>query len=267
MDDEQFRQILDYFGLSWKGYRKVRKGVKKRLSRYMQDHGLRGMKSFLSALAKHQGQRAEVEKLLSVSISRFFRDRKVWRAIEESLLPEIVAAKPLKMKVWSAGCARGEEAYSFRILYEEWGKTGVRIPELELWATDLNPEYLSQAQKGVYSSASLKEVPEEWRKNYFSPVGENRWGVADSLKEGIRWKVHHLICHAPPAKDFQIIFLRNNLLTYYQNETMKSALAKIIEALSSQGFLFIGSHERMPKIFSGVEPTLHHSAIYQKLGN
>ena len=241
--------------------------MKKRLARYMQDHELREMRAFLSALDKDQGQRAEVEKLLTVSISRFFRDRKVWRAVEKSVLPEIIAAKPRKMKVWSAGCARGEEVYSFRILYAECRKTGVGIPELELWATDLNPEYLFQAQRGVYSSASLKEVPEEWRKNYFSPVGGDRWGVAHSLKEGIRWRVHHLIWHVPPAKDFQIIFLRNNLLTYYQNEIKKPALAKIIEALSSQGFLLIGSHERMPESFSGVEASLHHSDIYQKLGN
>ena len=105
MDDFQFRRVLDFFGLSWKGYRRVRKGVKKRLVRYMQDHELRGMKAFLSALDKDQGQRAEVEKLLSVSISRFFRDRKLWRAIEESVLPEIAAIKPLKMKIWSAGCS------------------------------------------------------------------------------------------------------------------------------------------------------------------
>jgi chemotaxis methyl-accepting protein methylase len=267
MDDQHFRQILDYFSLSWKGYRRVRKGVKKRLSRYMQSHELRRMKPFLSALDKDQGQRTEVERLLTVSISRFFRDRKVWQAVEKSVLPEIVAAKPRKIKVWSAGCARGEEAYSFRILYEEWRKTRVGLPELELWATDLNPEYLFQAQKGVYSSASLKEVPEDWRKNYFNPVGEDCWGVAASLKDGIRWRIHHLIWHPPPAKGFQIIFLRNNLLTYYQDETKKSALAKIIEALSSQGFLLIGSHERMDRRFSGVEATLHHRAIYQKLGN
>ena len=266
MDDSQFRRVLDYFSLSWKGYRRVRKGVKKRLARYMQDLALREMEAFLSALDKDPGQRAEVERLLSVSISRFFRDRELWRAMGESVLPEIVSAKPPKVKVWSAGCARGEEVYSFRILWEEWKKDMDRPPELELWATDLNPEYLSQAQKGIYSSASLKEVPEEWRKNYFSPVEGNRWGVADSLKAGIRWRVHHLVCHVPPMKDFQVIFLRNNLLTYYQDETKKYALAKIIQVLSSHGFLLIGSHEKIPKSFSGVEPTLHHTAIYQKNG-
>jgi chemotaxis methyl-accepting protein methylase len=267
MDDQRFRRVLDFLGLSWKGYRRVRKGVKKRLARYMQDQGFRGMESLLASLEKDPERRAAVEKLLSVSISRFFRDRKLWRALERCVLPEIVAANSLKMKVWSAGCARGEEAYSFRILWEEWRKAEDRVLELELWATDLNPEYLSQAQKGVYSSASLKEVPEEWRKNHFHPVGVNRWAVADSLKDGIRWRVHHLICHVPPAQDFQIIFLRNNLLTYYRDETKESALAKIIEALSSRGFLIIGSHERMPKSFSGIQATLHHNAIYQKLTN
>ncbi|NWF53164.1 MAG: hypothetical protein HXY45_00045 [Syntrophaceae bacterium] len=267
MDDSQFRRVLDLFGLSWKGYRRVRKGVKKRLARYMQDHALRGMDAFRSALDNDPGQRAEVERLLSVSISRFFRDRELWRVIGESVLPEIVSAKPPKVKVWSAGCARGEEAYSFKILWEECRKTGDWVPELELWATDLKPEYLSHAQRGVYSAASLKEVPEEFRKKYFNPVEGNRWEIADCLKVGICWKVHHLIGHLPPGKDFQVIFLRNSLLTYYQEETKKLALAKIIEALSSPGFLLIGSHEKISRSFTELEPTFYHTAIYQKPGN
>jgi chemotaxis methyl-accepting protein methylase len=122
MDDSQFLRVLDFFGLSWQGYRRIRKGVKKRLTRYMQDHAFRGMEAFLSVLEKDQEQRAEVERLLSVSISRFFRDRELWRAIEKSVLPEIVSAKPLKIKVGSAGCVRGEEVCSFRILWGEWRK-------------------------------------------------------------------------------------------------------------------------------------------------
>ncbi len=87
MDDHQFRRILDFFSLYWKGYRRVRKGVKKRLSRCMQDHGFRSVGPFLLFLDGDPERRGEVERLLSVSISRFFRDRDLWQAVAEEVIP------------------------------------------------------------------------------------------------------------------------------------------------------------------------------------
>lgn len=265
MDDQQFHQLLDFLGLSWKGYRKVRKGVKKRVAQYMQEHGFRSMDAFVLSLEKNREQRRQVEKLMTVSISRFFRDRNLWNAIESHVLPAVVSREKKKIKVWSAGCASGEEVYSFKILWEEWARNPDRTPELELWSTDMNPELIDRARAAVYSSSSLKEVPEEWRSKYFSPVKANRWAISDFLKEGIHWKVHNLLVHDPPSIGFQIIFLRNNLLTYYKGETLKPALAKLIETLSPRGFLMIGAHEKLPREFTELPAFPHHPNIFQKI--
>ena len=245
MDDGQFRRLLDFLGLSWKGYRKVRKGVKKRIDRYMQGLGSRAMDSFLSALEKNPGQRAQVETLMTVSISRFFRDRKLWATIEKHVLPMIIAKEKQKIKVWSAGCASGEEIHTFKILWEELGRNLEQLPMLELWATDMSVELLDRALTGVYSSSSLRELPEGWRSRYFRSVKGNRWAISDSLKEGIHWKVHNLLIDEPPSKECQIIFLRNNLLTYYKDEIQRPALGRVIESLSPGGFLIIGAHEKL----------------------
>lgn len=265
MDDKQFHQLLDFLGLSWKGYRKVRKGVKKRVAQYMQEHGIRSMDSFVLSLEKNREQRRQVEKSMTVSISRFFRDRKLWETMEKHVLPAIIPKGKQEIKVWSAGCASGEEIYSFKILWEEWARDRDRTWELELWATDMNPELIDRARTGVYSSSSLKEVPEKWRSKYFSPVKANRWAISDFLKEGIHWKVYNLLNHEPPSIAFQIIFLRNNLLTYYKDETLRPALAKLIETLSPSGFLMIGAHEKLPREFTELAPFLHHPSIFQKL--
>jgi chemotaxis methyl-accepting protein methylase len=264
MDDQQFRRLLDFLGLSWKGYRRVRKSVKRRLARHLQDRGFRGMEPFLSALGTDWRHRAEVEKLLSVSISRFFRDRDLWRAIEEFVFPELIEGENQKIRVWSAGCARGEEIYSLRILWEEWARERDQLPELELWATDMNPEILDKARGGVFSSSSLKELGEEWRFRYFRPQKASFWAISDSLKIEVRWKVHNLLTDDPPHKEFQIIFLRNNLLTYYRDELRIPALVKLTEALSPGGFLMIGSHEKLPKDFTEIESTTFHPGIFQK---
>jgi len=223
------------------------------------------MDAFVLSFKKNPKRRRLVEKLMAVSISRFFRDRKLWETMERHVLPAMIAEGKQETKVWSAGCASGEEIYSFRILWEEWARNRDRTPKLELWATDMNPELIDRARTGVYSSSSLKEVPEEWRSKYFSPVKANRWAISDLLKEGIHWKVHNLLVHEPPSIGFQIIFLRNNLLTYYKVETLRPALAKLIETLSPSGFLMIGVHENLPREFTELAPFPHHPNIFQKI--
>ena len=263
MDDLQFRRVLDFFGLSWKGYRRVRKGVKRRLARYLQDQGFRGIEPFLQALEKDSDRRAEVEKLLSVSISRFFRNRDLWRALEESVFPSLIAGQARKIRVWSAGSARGEEAYSFKILWEEARQRVGQMPGLELWATDFNPEYVAGAQAGVYSAGSLKEFPVEIRSKYLLPLPRQRFSVTDAVKEGNQWRVHHLCRDDPPARDFSLIFLRNNLLTYYQDALRDPALSRVIAALIPGGFFITGAREKLPYGFTVLLPFPGHPGIYQ----
>jgi chemotaxis methyl-accepting protein methylase len=265
MDDQQFRHLLDFLGLSWAGYRKVRKGAKKRVSRYMQQLGFRKIDEILSAMEKNPELRKQVEILMTVSISRFFRDRGLWQALEKHVLPEIIVKKDEKVKVWSAGCACGEEVYSFKIVWDAMRRRFERLPDLELWATDMNPIYLDKARAGIYPASSLKELPTENRSEYFRPVKGNYFAVTDSLKEGILWKVHNFLSDDPPQMDFQIIFLRNDLLTYYKDEVKKPALGRIIESLAPRGFLIIGCHEKLPE--SGrLVPFPHHPNIFQKIG-
>ena len=102
MDDLQFCQILDRFGFSWSGFRKVRKGVKKRLAHHMQETGCRNIGEYLEALERNQEVRLQFECLMTVSISRFFRDRGLWKTFQEEILP-ILAKAGQFVRVWSAG--------------------------------------------------------------------------------------------------------------------------------------------------------------------
>jgi chemotaxis protein methyltransferase CheR len=264
MDDQQFRRILDFLGLSWNGYRKVRKGVKKRISRHMLQIGFRGVDELLSAMETEWELRKQVENLMTVSISRFFRDRGLWQALEKHILPEIIEKKYEKVNVWSAGCACGEEAYSFKILWDTMEGDFERFPDLELWATDMNPLYLDKARAGVHPASSLKELPADIRSQYFYPAKGDHFAVTDSLKEGILWKVQNFLFDDPPQTEFQIIFLRNNLLTYYKDKIRKYALGRIVEDLAPGGFLIIGSHEKLPAERQALVLFPPHPNIFQK---
>jgi len=264
MDDQQFRRILDFFGLSWNGYRKLRKGVKRRVSRHMLQIGFRGVDDLLSAMDTEQELRKRVENLMTVSISRFFRDRSLWQALENHVLPMILARKDPIIKVWSAGCACGEEAYSFKILWDKMKGDFERLPDLELWATDMNPLYLDKAQAGVYPASSLKELSAEILSRYFYPANGTLFAIAGSLKEGILWRLHNLLSDDPPQMGLQIIFLRNNLLTYYKEELQNPAFQRVLDSLAPGGFLIIGSHEKLPAECQALVPFPPHPSIFQK---
>ena len=264
MDDQKFRNLLDVFGLSWEGYRRIRKGVKKRIRRHMQQLKCPSVESYLLTLEQSQDLRQECELLLTVSISRFFRDRVLWNTLENQIIPSIMMKNRDSLKVWSAGCACGEEVYSFKIIWEESKSVAENLPKLDLWATDMNPLYLDKARSGRYPRSSLREVPEKIRSVYFeSQKGGKEYEVMPFLKENIVWELHHLLSE-PPASDFHLIFLRNNLLTYYDERLAVPAFQKIVESLAPNGYLIIGSHENLPPSAShltltgGVPYLFHH---------
>lgn len=266
MDDRQFSQLLDRLDLSWQGYRKVRKGVKKRISRHMQRLGCRNLEEYFHILDNNSAVLREVELLMTVSISRFFRDRRLWQALEEEITPDVIERYSEKINVWSAGCAQGQEAYSFKILWNILESKLDKLPQLQLWGTDINPDYLNKAAEGAYIGSTLKEVPEEIKTTCFR-ASEDRslYFIADYLKKGIIWEIYDLIREPPPAEKFQIIFLRNNLLTYYRQEIKEWAFLKVVDSLAGGGFLIIGTHEKLPIQTRFLLQFRHYSYIFQKI--
>lgn len=117
LSDDEFKMILDYFNRPWQGYRKVRKGVKKRIRRHMQDLNCSTARDYISIIAADKDQERITESCLLVTISRFFRDSRMWEYIEKTILPEFIENVRDQIQVWSAGCACGEEAYSLSILW------------------------------------------------------------------------------------------------------------------------------------------------------
>ena len=246
MNDQQFRQLLNRYEFSWTGYRKVRKGVKKRINRYMESLKLSNMETFLAELDKNDEVRDYCERLFTVSISRFFRDLGLWQGLKEHVLPEFMNVERKKLRFWSAGCACGEEVYTFKIIWDLLSATYLHVPDLEVLATDINPIYLERARTGIYPPSSLKEVTKGIQSRYFiQKRGKKLFEVKASLKRGITWKDHHLLSD-PPGSDFDIIFLRNNILTYYKEKLKKKAFRKVLGSLGLNGFLVIGCHETIP---------------------
>jgi len=232
----------------------------------MQELECHTMHDYLAILDTNPVIKNDAEQLLTVSISRFFRDRHVWKTLEETIIPHISSQYGESVQVWSAGCALGQEAYSFTILWLILGEKLGQLPQIHVWATDSNPDYLNKARKGMYARSALKEMPETIIENYLCPSEDKTtYTIIDKAQQGIQWEIYNFIKEPPPAREFQIIFLRNNLLTYYRQEIKEPAFRKVLKCLTHGGFLIIGSHEKLPFETSELVPIEGSSYIFRKV--
>jgi chemotaxis protein methyltransferase CheR len=264
MDDASFKKLLDILHLSWRGYRKARKGVKKRLSRHMQQIGCQDVNVYVDRITSHPDMLKETQCLMTVSVSRFFRDRLLWKVLEEKLIPHILNGNPDRVFIWSAGSALGQEAYSIKMLWRLQEKKRGRLPSLHVLATDINPDYQKKAMAGLYSHHAVRDVPADLLDTCFYRI-EDQFAVCDDLKSDMVWEISDLTKPPHYLNRFHIIFLRNNLLTYYERETTLSTLPKIIDNLALDGYLIIGARESLPGEYPCLSRSHDHSYIFQKM--
>ena len=204
------------------------------------------MQAYLDLINQDETVRHDCELRLTVSISRFFRDRQLWVGLEDEIIPGIIERRSQKLNVWSVGCARGEEVYSLKIIWHRLGQIYAHLPVLDIIGTDKHPDYIDKAKEAVYTKGSLKEVPQKVRETYFeSRKSGQRFELKGFVKAGIVWKVRDIFAE-PPGEDFDIIFLRNNLLTYYKSLLKEEGMRRVVKALSPKGWLIVGSHEKLP---------------------
>jgi chemotaxis methyl-accepting protein methylase len=242
LNDDEFRTLLRYLDRPWRGYRKVRKGVKKRLSRRMDEIGCRTIADYLELLNRSPAEKDACEQCMLVTISRYFRDRQLWQTLKERLLPLLIQTFEPPIRIWCAGCACGEETYSLAIVWDSMENSSV----VELLATDTQSVCLDRARKGLYGRSSLKEVPVDLRDAYFVSIrGGRSFKIKTNRLPPIQWQQHNLLDFPPPGP-FQMILLRNNLLTYHQGPLLRAAFDRITSTLAPGGYLVVGSHEKLP---------------------
>jgi chemotaxis protein methyltransferase CheR len=267
-DDDCVRFLqwaLPRLGMRWAGFRKVRSQVCKRIARRMAGLGLQSLREYRQRLDVDPEEWRELDRLCTVTISRFWRDRGTFRALEETVLPALaeaaVRAGEDRLDAWSCGCASGEEPYSLAILWHE--RLRPRFPGLRLrvLATDVDLHLLLRAGRGVYPEGSVRELPEELVEAAFEAVnGEVR--VADRYRSHVH-RVLHDARDGPPGGPFHLILCRNLAFTYFDDDLQRTVAARLVAALHPGGALVLGSHEELPDGVAGVSPWVSEASIYR----
>ncbi len=194
--------------------------------------------------------------LVTVGKTGFFRDERQFEALA-ALLPGLLE-RPRRggppAALWSAGCATGEEPYSIAIAAAE---AGARPGELELLATDLNPEAVAAAAGGRFDERRTRGLPPPLRERHLEPDGEG-WRVGAPLRQLVTAiRTHNLAAAGyplPAGGGWDVIFCRN-VIIYFDTATTRRVLAQLLAALRPGGYLFLGYSESLFRLFDGFDLT------------
>jgi chemotaxis protein methyltransferase CheR len=244
------------------------------MSRLAQARGLPSAEACMHEMMAHAPQQAEIEMLalyLSVGETYFFRDPALFKILEQEVLPGLIDARrragTQHLKIWSAGCCTGEELYSLAIVlsrllpdFDQW--------QLDLLGSDINPQFLAKASRGVYRDWSFRNLAPQIRHRYFSETVDGGYAILPSLKRRVSFRYHNLAGNsAPPfayASDIDLIVCRN-VLMYFDPQQMQHAANQLYLNLADHGWLVVSSAEGGHPVFAQFEPrTFPEALLYRK---
>ena len=218
--------------------------INRRIERRMALHQIDTMEHYV----KHAQQTpAEVDSLfrdLLIGVTNFFRDPLAFKALEEKVLPQLFAGKPVgdAIRVWSAGCATGEEAYSLAILLAEQQESARQGRKIQVFATDIDSQAIAAARAGIYPAGIAADISPERLARFFSAEGESGgYRVHKTIRDLLVFSEQDVI-RDPPFSKLDLISCRN-LLIYMGAELQKKLIPLFYYALNPGGSLLLGTSE------------------------
>ncbi|WP_346855131.1 protein-glutamate O-methyltransferase CheR [uncultured Draconibacterium sp.] len=212
---------------------------------------------YYTLLQNNQEEAKELVNNFMINVSQFFRDSYTFEVIKKRILPELItqtiAAGRNSLRVWSAGCARGEEAYSLAILIDEYCKKEKLEIDVDIFATDYDSSALEFAKKGEYDQSSVEEVKLKYLKQFFKQTND-KYIINTVLKNKVHFSQYNLLdqnSYAPSDSiygEFDLILCRN-VLIYFNEEYQNLIFEKLYKSCIMDGILILGDAEIPPKHF------------------
>ncbi len=245
--DEAFEALLDYLklerGFDFTGYK--RPSLVRRVRRQMQIVGVETFEDYQDHLEVHPEEFTALFNMILINVTGFFRDAEAWEELRGTILPTLLRERPSGvLRVWSAGCASGEEAFSLAMcLAEALGVEAFRS-RVKIYATDVDEEALAHARHGTYDPADLEGVPPELVNRYFEPInGGERLTFRKDVRRCIIFGRNDLVQDAPISR-IDLLACRNTLM-YFNSEQQARIVQRLHFALRPTGVLFIGKAETL----------------------
>ena len=244
--DQEFEAALEYLkesrGFDFTGYKRT--SLMRRVRRRMKQVGIDDYGSYVDHLQANSDEFIALFNTLLINVTGFFRDTEAWDYLRDHTLPTILAelSPHDQIRVWSAGCASGEEAYSLAMLLTEALGTEQFRQRVKIYATDVDDEALVQARQASYGEREVEGVPPELLGRYFESQG-SRHVFRQDLRRSVIFGRNDLVQDAPISR-INLLVCRNTLM-YFNTETQSKILSRLHFALVPKGLLFLGKAEML----------------------
>jgi chemotaxis protein methyltransferase CheR len=236
----------------------------------MRARGVRSALEYYDHLIRHDPRRAEFQEFIDLVANNetsFFRNLPQFEALRHQVLPRLIAAREktdTTMRIWSAGCASGEEPYSIAMILLE------TVPFPEKWrfdirATDISQKSLWAAQNSSYAERALRSMPLEYQRKYMRRGPHGRYEIVPALRDMVHFQRRNLLTDPPPFdKPCDVIFCRN-VIIYFRQESIRKVLKVFLGALTDDGFLLVGHAENLVSFSDDFVPVqLGDAFVYVK---
>lgn len=270
-EEEQWRalqtilaQVRERSGIDFASYK--RPTILRRLQRRIAAVHVSDLADYARYLADHPDEYRLLAASFLIKVTEFFRDPRFFAVLRERVLPDLIAQARTHgnvLRIWSAGCATGEEAYSLAILVAEALGDELAQFTVQIFATDVDREAITFARRGIYPGSALAEAPEAIRVKYFSKLNGN-YEVAKQVRGLVVFGLHDLGRQAPfPHVD---LVLCRNVLIYFTPELQARALQLFAFALRSGGYLMLGKAETVHPLEAYFAPADGQFKLFRRRG-
>lgn len=241
--EASLREVLSFLeartGHNFSYYKRAT--VLRRIARRLQVNSLQSIPDYVAFLRTHPGEAGALLQDLLISVTNFFRDSDAFRALED-VVPQLFRGKKSGdcVRVWVAGCASGEEAYSLAMLLIEHADSLAAPPEIQIFATDIDEEALQTARDGLYPGIIAADVSVKRLRRFFTQ-DHSYYRIKKEVREKILFASHNLLSDSPFSR-LDLISCRN-LLIYFNRDAQEKAFGIFHFALRPEGVLFLGASE------------------------
>ena len=248
--DAVFQKILMLIrssaGVDFTHYK--RSTVSRRIERRMAVHQLDHMDTYFRFLTERQAEVQVLFKDLLIGVTSFFRDPRAFEILAKRVIPRLLEQKQVDapFRIWVPGCSTGEEAVSIAILMEEAVSRSNRRSDVQIFATDLDPDAIEYARAGKYTGNIVADVPAELLEKYFIKEEDKGYRTSKKIRAMIVYALQNLIAD-PPFSKLDLISCRN-LLIYLDTSLQQKIFPIFYYALNQDGYLFMGSSEEYREV-------------------
>ncbi|MBB4906854.1 CheR family methyltransferase [Actinophytocola algeriensis] len=261
--EELLSFIRDSRGFDFTGYKRT--SLTRRIRKRMADVGISDYVDYRDLLEASAAEFGALFNTILINVTSFFRDDESWAYLRDDVVPELLGGLTAdeEIRVWSAGCSSGEEAYSLAIVLAEAIGIDEFVRRVKIYSTDVDDDALRKARAGAYEAKAVEALPEPLREKYFEPQ-DRKLVFRSDLRRRVIFGRHDITRDAPISR-LHLLVCRNTLM-YFNVEAQQTIVDRFTFALNDRGVLFLGKAEMLLADGNRFDVVTMRHRIFQRRG-